>query len=72
MSATARYVAFQMAKVAIRRQMFREILQPIAQLRPKPPPAPASAADSYAFKSTRQEECAQMLGKMVDAAVRGT
>ena len=36
-----RSTAFQMAEVAIPRQMFREILQLIAGLRPKPPPAPA-------------------------------
>jgi hypothetical protein len=34
-----RYIAFQMAEVAIRRQMFLEILRLIAELRPKPPPA---------------------------------
>jgi hypothetical protein len=32
-----RYVAFQMAEVAIPQQMFQEILRP----RPQPPPAPA-------------------------------
>jgi hypothetical protein len=36
-----RSIAFQMAKVAIPRQMFQEILRLIAELRPKPPPAPA-------------------------------
>jgi hypothetical protein len=36
-----RYVVFQMAEVAIPRQMFQEILQLIAELRPQPPPAPA-------------------------------
>ncbi len=36
-----RSVAFQMAKVAITRQMFQEILWLIAELLPKPPPAPA-------------------------------
>ena len=36
-----RYVAFQMAEVAIPRQMFREILRLIAELRSQPPPAPA-------------------------------
>ena len=34
-----RYVAFQMAEVAIARQMFQEILRLIAELRPQPPPA---------------------------------
>ena len=36
-----RYVAFQMAAVAISRQMFEEILRLIAALRPQPPPVPA-------------------------------
>ena len=36
-----RYVVFQMAEVAIPRQMFQEILRLIAELRPQPPSAPA-------------------------------
>ena len=36
-----RFVAFQMAEVAIPRQEFQEILRLIAELRPQPPPAPA-------------------------------
>ena len=36
-----RYVAFQMAEVAIPRHMFQEILRLNAELRPQPPPAPA-------------------------------
>jgi Transposase DDE domain group 1 len=36
-----RYVAFQMAEIAIPRQMFQEILRLIAELWPQPPPAPA-------------------------------
>lgn len=36
-----RSIAFQLAEVAIPRQMFQEILRLIAELRPKPPPAPA-------------------------------
>jgi Transposase DDE domain group 1 len=36
-----RYVVFQMAEVAIARQMFQEILRRIAELRPQPPPAQA-------------------------------
>jgi hypothetical protein len=35
-----RYIAFQMAEVAIPRQMFQDILRLIAELRPQPPPAP--------------------------------
>jgi hypothetical protein len=34
-----RYVIFQMAEVAIARQMFQEILRLTAGLRPQPPPA---------------------------------
>jgi hypothetical protein len=34
-----RYIIFQMAEVAIPRQMFQEILRLIAELRPQPPPA---------------------------------
>jgi hypothetical protein len=36
-----RYIIFQMAEVAIPRQIFQEILRLIAELRPQPPPAPA-------------------------------
>ena len=36
-----RYVIFQMAEVAIARQMFQGILPLIAELRPQPPPVPA-------------------------------
>jgi hypothetical protein len=34
-----RYIVFQMAEVAIPRQMIQEILRLIAELRPQPPPA---------------------------------
>jgi hypothetical protein len=36
-----RYVAFQMAEVAVTRKLFAEILRLIAGLRPPPDPAPA-------------------------------
>jgi hypothetical protein len=36
-----RYVIFQMAEVAVPKELFHEILQLIAELRPQPPPAPA-------------------------------
>ena len=36
-----RYVAFQMAEVAVSRMMFAEILRLIAELRPQSDPAPA-------------------------------
>jgi hypothetical protein len=38
--AHTRYIAFQMAEVAISRHQFAEILRLIAELRPQPPPAP--------------------------------
>ena len=37
----ARYAVFQMAEVAVPRELFHEILRLIAELRPQPPPAPA-------------------------------
>jgi DDE family transposase len=58
-----RYVIFQMAEVAIARQMFQEILRLIAELRPQPPPA-RETFDVMAFMSNRQKECVQMPGKM--------
>ena len=36
-----RYVIFQMAEIAVPRELFQEILRLIAKLRPQPPPAPA-------------------------------
>ena len=36
-----RYVIFQMAEVAVPRELFQEILRLIGELRPQPPPAPA-------------------------------
>ena len=36
-----RYVIFQMAEVALPRELFQEILRLIAELRPQPPPVPA-------------------------------
>jgi hypothetical protein len=36
-----RYIAFQMAEVAIPRDLFADILRLIAELRPTPDPAPA-------------------------------
>ena len=36
-----RYVIFQMAEVAMPRELFQEILRLIAELRPQPPPVPA-------------------------------
>jgi hypothetical protein len=36
-----RYVIFQMAEVAVSRELFQEILRLITELRPQPPAAPA-------------------------------
>ena len=36
-----RYVIFQMAEVAVPKELFQEILRLIAELRPQPPPVPA-------------------------------
>jgi hypothetical protein len=36
-----RYVTFQMAEVAVPRDLFRDILRLIAELRPQPPPVSA-------------------------------
>ena len=36
-----RYVVFQMAEVAVSRELFQKILRLIAELRPQPPPEPA-------------------------------
>jgi hypothetical protein len=36
-----RYIAFQMAQVAVPRMLFADILRLIAELRPPPDPAPA-------------------------------
>ena len=58
-------VIFQMAEVAIPRQMFQEILRLIAELRPQPP-RQHETFDSHAFKSNRQKECVQMPGRWPD------
>src|SRR5262249_50061528 len=67
-----RYVVFQMAEVAIPRQMFQEILRLIAELRPQPPPALAGDVRCHAFKSNRQKECVQMPGKMARSDPRSS
>jgi hypothetical protein len=36
-----RYIIFQMAEVAVPKELFQEILRLIAELRPRPPPAAA-------------------------------
>jgi hypothetical protein len=64
-----RYVVFQMAEVAIPRQMFQEILRLIAELRPQPP-RQHEAFDCHAFKRNRQEECVQMPVKIARSTPR--
>ena len=63
-----RYVVFQMAEVAIPRQMFQEILRLIAELRPQPPPAPASIVTRS--RANQQEECVQMPVKIARSTPR--
>ena len=48
-----RYVTFQMAKVAIPRDLFADILRRIDRLGPPPAPARATTPRSYASPSTR-------------------
>ena len=48
-----RYIIFQMAKIAMSRQMFREILSVIARLRA--PPAPAAGARDQIRRATKAE-----------------
>src|SRR5262245_26379313 len=49
----SRYIAFQMAEVAIARRMFQEILRLIAEPRPKNlRPRQREAANGHAFKDT--------------------
>ena len=64
-----RYVAFQLAEVAIPRQIFQEILRLIAELRPQPPPV-HEAFYRHVFNSYRWEECAQMPAQMARSATQ--
>ena len=45
-----RYIAFQMAEVAISRHLFADILRLIAELRPPPDPAPRKAFGCHAVE----------------------
>jgi hypothetical protein len=58
-----RYVAFQIAEVAIPRQMFQEILRLIAELRRSQPQRWRKTFDGRAFKANTPEECIPMSGK---------
>ena len=59
-----RYIVFQMAEVAIPRQMFQEILRLIAELRLLPPSTPASDVRSSSINGDQREECVRMPRKM--------
>src|SRR5215468_4138442 len=63
-----RYVAFQMAEVAIPRQIFQEILRLIAELRSQPPPASAWDVRWSSGQGNRREESVQMRRKMARSA----
>ena len=65
-----RYVVFQMAEVAIPRQMFQEILRLIADYGRSHHPRQHEAFDCHAFKRNRQEECVQMPVKIARSAPR--
>jgi len=64
-----RYVTFQMAEVAVPRQMFQEILSLIARLRAAP--APARPGDGAGCDSRRRQRCALMKAKQRVPALRG-
>ncbi len=55
--AHGRYVTFQLAEVAVPRDLFREILRLIDDLRPSPTPAQAGDIDGT---SNRQARCVGM------------
>ncbi len=55
-----RYVAFQMAEVAIPRTLFANILRLIAELRPPPMRCPREAIVRNAFAAIPQERCVLM------------
>ena len=64
-----RYVAFQMAEVAIPRQMFQEILDDRGTTT-QPPPASASDADSSRIQKHRREDYVQMPPKIARSTPR--
>jgi len=59
-----RYVVFQMAEVAIPRQMFQQILRLIAELGRSHHQRRCKAVDRNLLESKRQEECVQMPAKV--------
>ena len=58
-----RYVAFQMAEVAVPRQMFDEILRLIAELRPSHHQRRHERSDGHAFSDNRREGASKCQGK---------
>jgi hypothetical protein len=65
-----RYVAFQMAEVAIPRRMFQEILRLIANCGRSLRLHGQEVFDGHGFKGNRREECVQMPTKWPDQPPR--
>ena len=66
-----RYVIFQMAEVAVPRQLFHEILRLIGELLQQPPAAPLrETPDGHALRGNQWEEYVQMPAKMARSALR--
>jgi hypothetical protein len=65
----AHYVTFQMAEIAVPRQMFREILSLIARLRA--PPATARPGDRVRYDRRRRQRCALMRAKQRVSVLQG-
>jgi hypothetical protein len=61
-----RYVIFQMAEVAIPRQLFQEILRLIAKLLPQPPQALAETFDVMHSRATDRRSASKCQGKSPD------
>ncbi len=59
----ARYVSFQMAEVAIPRNLFADILRLIAELRPPPVTSTAQGVQRSRVRCKPRETCASMTGK---------
>ena len=64
-----RYITFQMAEMAMPRQMFREILSVIARLRA--PPAPAVRGPGIKYDGQRRLRCALMKANQRSPTPRG-
>jgi hypothetical protein len=64
-----RYVAFQMAEVAIPRILFADILRLVSELRPPPRSDRREALNCYAFDQKPREGCVWMTTKPVFSAL---